>query len=64
MTPASPIEFATQEILCVHALCDRAGVPREMNEELLSMSQRVAVLERCYAGMVLRLGMDYVSTQH
>ena len=41
------VKFVTEEVLTVHAICDRAGVPRTTSDgELLSMSQRVHTLER------------------
>lgn len=58
MITTNPTEFYILEALQSHALCDRALIPRRINGELLSMAQRVAVLERCYAGLAARLGMD------
>lgn len=58
------IQFAIAEALTIHAICDRALVPREIQGELLSMAQRVHVLERCYAGMVGRAGMDAPTVNH
>ena len=58
------IAFATQEALQVHAVCDRALVPRKVNGEVLSMAQRVTVLERCYVGLAGRLGMEPPTTSH
>jgi hypothetical protein len=51
------ISFAAMEILEVHTLCDRAHVPTEINGELLSVSQRVNILERCYVGLVKHFGV-------
>lgn len=56
MTLADPIKFATEEILAVHAMCDRALVPRESEGETLSMSQRVNVLEICFRGLIRDIG--------
>lgn len=61
---AASVQFVTDEILVVHALCDRALVPRLIESSLLSMSQRVAILEGCYVGLVARLGMDAPSASH
>lgn len=58
------LSFVTAEIHQVHALCDRAAVPREIDGELLSMAQRVACLELCYAGLIKRIGKDPVTVIH
>jgi len=58
------LDFCRKEIELVHALCDRAQVAREVDGELLSMSQRVTVLEHVCAGLVQRLGMEPLSTSH
>lgn len=58
------VAFATAEFDAIHALCDRALVPRTVLGELLSASQRVAVLEGCYVGLAARLGMDPPSVIH
>lgn len=44
--------FVTEEVLVVHSICDRAGVPRLNEGETLSMSQRVHILDRCYCSLV------------
>lgn len=46
----------TAECLQVHALCDRAAVPRVINGSAMSMAQRVAILEGVYRGLVSRIG--------
>jgi len=56
--------FVTKEVSTVHSVCDRAMIPREVEGELLSMAQRVHVLERCYREMVMRLGKDYPEECH
>lgn len=58
------IELAILEAHQIHAVCDLALVPRRVNGEPLSMAQRVTVLERCYAGLAHRLGMDPPSVSH
>lgn len=52
------LAFFTNECLQVHALCDRALVPRVIDGSVLSMAQRVAVLEGVCRGLVDRLGKD------
>jgi hypothetical protein len=44
------------EINAVHALCDRALVPRVSEGETLSMAQRVNVMESCYRGVIRDIG--------
>lgn len=56
------IEFFTQECLQVHALCDRALVPRVIDGSVLSMAQRVAVLEGVLRGLVENLGKNPPTT--
>ena len=56
--------FIHAEVDQVHALCDRAQVPRLINEELLSMAQRVAVLEGVQRGLVAQLGRVHPVTIH
>lgn len=60
----SAIAFVTAEVDQVHAFCDRALVPRWINGVVLSMAQRVGVLEGCYVGLAGRLGMNPPSTLH
>lgn len=48
------LDFFTAESLQIHALCDRADVPREVEGEVLSMAQRVSVLEGVYRGLLQR----------
>lgn len=50
------MRFVTAEILLTHTICDRGGVPRTVEDELLSMSQRVHILERCFREMCRRTG--------
>ena len=50
------MSFITNEVLQVHVLCDRAQVPRVIDGELLSMAQRVAVLEGVQRGLVAQMG--------
>ena len=56
MMKLDAIALATQEALLIHALCDRALVPRISEGETLSMAQRVNVLETCYRGVIRDLG--------
>lgn len=58
------LTLAIKEAHQIHAVCDRALVPRKVNGELLTMAQRVTVLERCYVGLTSRLGMEPPSTSH
>lgn len=39
------LELATKEFDIIHVLCDRAEVPRFVDGEKMSASQRVAILE-------------------
>ena len=55
-TNSASVDFILAEINTVHALCDRALVPRESEGEILSMSQRVNCLEACYRGVIRDLG--------
>ena len=55
LSPAS-YQFISEEVLMVHALCDRALVPRVTDGEILSMAQRVNVLEICYRRLVRDVG--------
>ena len=57
-------QFVTEEVLMVHGVCDRALVPREVDGEILSMSQRVQTLELCYVRLVKKLGMAPPSVIH
>ena len=57
-------DFILGEIELVHALCDRAGVARDIDGEILSMAQRVTVLESVCSGLVGRLGMEPLHTSH
>lgn len=47
------LKFVTDEVLTVHELCDRANVPRDIEGELLSMSQRVAILGQGFRRLVV-----------
>ena len=42
----STVDLLTNEILQIHALCDRVRVPRKINGELMSFGQRVAIMEQ------------------
>ncbi len=57
-------EFITKEGLQVHALCDRAQVPREIDAEPLSMAQRVAILEAVQRGLTAQLGVKHPINIH
>lgn len=57
----SLIEFYTREALEIHALCDRAGVPSEVDGARLSMAQRVAVMEGVLSNLIARTGMVRVT---
>jgi hypothetical protein len=50
------LRFITEEANEIHSLCDSAFVPREINGESLSMSQRVTILTSVYLGLVKRIG--------
>ena len=58
------LEFVTNEVNAVHALCDRVLIPRKVEGESLSMAQRVATLECLYRDMVRRLGMTLPYSSH
>lgn len=45
--------FVTQEIIEVHRQADRAGVPRLMDGQQLSMAQRVSFMASRLAGLGL-----------
>lgn len=57
------MEFFVAECLQMHALCDRSVVPRVIDGCVLSMAQRVAILEGCYHGLVKRLGREPLFTE-
>ena len=64
-TPMSPdtMAFFTAECHQVHALCDRAQVPRTAEDgSVFSMSQRVCVMENVLQGMVARAGCPPMNT--
>jgi hypothetical protein len=56
------VELYTAEANQIHALCDRAAVPRIVEGTTMSISQRVAILEGVCRGLVERLGQDPVHT--
>lgn len=56
--------FISEEVLKVHALCDRAQVPRHIDGELLSMSQRVTILEGVQRELTARLGVKHPINIH
>mgnify|MGYP003640444187 CR=1 FL=1 len=56
--------FLTKEVLQVHALCDRAQVPREIDAESLSMAQRVSILEGVQRGLTAQLGVKHPINIH
>lgn len=58
------LSFVTNEVEMVHSLCDRGQVPRAIDGEVLSMAQRVAVLEGVQRGLVARLGMEHPIVIH
>ena len=60
----SSFDFFLKECEQVHALCDRALVAREIDGSVLSMAQRVAILESVCQGLVSRLGMKPLTTIH
>lgn len=49
------IAFWTAEADRIHELCDRVLVPREVNGQKLSMSQRVEVMEGVLQSMRMKL---------
>ena len=53
------LAFIHNEVDMVHTLCDRAQVPRIIDGELLSMAQRVAVLEGVQRGLVAQMGREH-----
>lgn len=62
---AAVLAFYAEESLIVHALCDRSGVPRTTPDgEMLSMSQRVAILQGVTAGLMKRIGAEPATTTH
>lgn len=50
------LELATKEFDVIHALCDRAEVPRLVEGAKMSASQRVAILEGAWAGLSKQIG--------
>ena len=54
---ASALHFFTDECEQVHALCDHALVPRDIDGSRLSFAQRVAILHGAYIGLAGRVGM-------
>ena len=61
---ADSYAFFLAEVDAIHTLCDRALIPRTVEGELLSMSQRVTVLENCYRGVIRDLGKVDPTTFH
>jgi len=49
------LDYFTEESLAIHALCDRAGIPREFDGQALSMSQRVGVMEEGFRDLITTL---------
>lgn len=56
--------FFCNEAEQVHALCDKARVPRIVDGSEMSMAQRVAILEGAYRGLAVRVGMEPPSIEH
>jgi hypothetical protein len=52
------LDFFTAESLQIHALCDRALVPREIEGTALSMAQRVNVMEAVLSGLTAQIGQN------
>ena len=46
------------ECAAIHACCDQSLVPRDIDGEGLSFSQRVAILSGAYRGLAARVGQD------
>lgn len=46
----SPAEFYTAEALAAHAAMDKTSVPRTLNGEKLSLSQRVEIMADALRG--------------
>ena len=61
-TRQSILQFYLAEVECVHALCDRAGVPRIVKDSAMSMSQRVTILEGVYRGLLAKVGLPPKAT--
>jgi hypothetical protein len=59
-TTVDVIAFYTREALVSHALLDRIKVPKEVNGEKLSLSQRVNIAVGTVEGLMRRFGMDWV----
>ena len=53
----STLDFFSAECAQVHALCDHALVPRDLDGSGLSFTQRVAILHGAYIGLAGRVGM-------
>ena len=58
------VGFYLAECEGVHALCDRAKVPTELDGERLSMCQRVNYLEMAYQQLIRRIGAVPLATPH
>lgn len=59
------LDFFTAESLQIHAVCDRALVPRVAEDgSVFSMAQRVCVMEGVLQGMVGLLGQGPMTTEH
>lgn len=51
---AHAVHAFTAEVLAIHASCDRAAIPRELDEDdlPLSVSERVAIMTLAYTSLV------------
>lgn len=58
------VGFYIAECEGVHALCDRAQVPMDIDGERLTMCQRVTYLERAYQQLIRRIGADPLTIFH
>lgn len=61
--PTAALDFMLAECLQIHALCDRANVPRAHDGFPYSMAQRVAILEGVASALCQQIGKPH-ATQH